>query len=1050
MANFEVYPHAPNNPPTDPLTVAAGATETITITQREGQSTLPDFYVKMMFIRVAVFGTPPATAPEISLQAGTGTPVVAVISPPRSVFNDLPPTNYVGDVQLIGAQQANVQLVRFGFQNNTTETWQLKIKNKDANDRQFTVVVAGTEDETAQPWGALSVPSLALTSLVNRPGETSLRIEKTVQVANYGTASLNVQPFNPPLAAPFELVTALPFTVDPGKSSDLTLRYTPPDTPHSDTTQVKLVANPADPNPGTTGGHNAVLDLTATAQQLEVVLLLDDSGSMGTDKLGGTPSSKADSRWGQLVSAANPFLDLLAFFGAKRGKFGIARFPAPDPTNPSTYDVVPMTDITTDMHTAQTNVSVIVPFNGTPMGDGLFRVLGPTSYFSATKTNRRWLIMMTDGAHNSGTHNPIEFIDAAHGGTALAGKSLDDLDITLFGIAYGIPGFTDVNHTLVKQLTSGSQGGGQFRAVQVEGTMASDLSTQMRDTLKSGLTAATSPLDPTGVFVIGTDEVCHDVTLTPYDQRAAFVLNWNTPDANRLRLELLTPNGDRITPDNADQFAGVSFKGGDRSAMYLVDTEFFTGGERGPSFNGGHGRAPGAGTWTLVITHPDVIIITLEAAREEQDTEAYAYDTIVESRLKVEVANDRDTYYAGDPIGVSAEITLDGRPVRNAAVSMSLTKPAESFNNWLAAVHVPDAALRQAQEQLKGKDASPILVKQLGAQIAGLVFDGEAHTRTIPMTDHDGDGVYRATFAETTVPEHYTFYVTAIGVTEDDVTFRREGKQETFVLVKPDPTFTDVQFQQVAPGQVVVTAIPKDQFGNVLLIDPATAGGFGVVAPDTTVGPLVSGLDGTYTSTVTFDPKQTPELGVQIGGVDVTVPTRIVPLTELSYPDVVVQYVPGAIVDTNKHRHPEAALGEVAGRKPDQFVALGAGGSIVLAKRFQLILAKAHEDVTVFTTGADRRSYRVEAWSLRDGNWVELGTSGGITKSFGLADAGLKFTPAIRITDTSGRVRADDLTPLDAPGLNLLGMGVLRTSRDIPRGQWCWPYWWDRSGHRRH
>src|SRR5258705_7126480 len=177
MPDFEVYPHAPNNPPTDPLTVAAGDTQLVTITQYDGPTTLPGVYAKMMFIRVAVSGTPAATPPVISLKAGTGDAVPAVISPPGPVYNTPGHTSYIGDVQLIGGQLPHVQLVQFGFQNDTAESWQLSIKNLDAADCQFTWVVAGTAALTAQPWGALSVPSIALTSLINRPGETSLRIE---------------------------------------------------------------------------------------------------------------------------------------------------------------------------------------------------------------------------------------------------------------------------------------------------------------------------------------------------------------------------------------------------------------------------------------------------------------------------------------------------------------------------------------------------------------------------------------------------------------------------------------------------------------------------------------------------------------------------------------------------------------------------------------------------------------------------------------------------------------------------------------------------------
>lgn len=1062
---FEVHPHAPNNPPIEPYKVDPGGLVKDTvlkeITQIDGPSTIPDVYPKMMFIRVAVFGTPTATPPLLLVQCGTGPKVQAILNPSTPVPKSADPADVVADVKLMPGQLTNVQLIRIGFYDAASaESWNIGIYNPDATERKYTWVVAGTEAETAQPWLSVPTGALSITSLVNRPNETPdkiIRISRSVQVSNYGTAPLNVDALNPALPATLEAVGGPPFTVAPGESADLVLRYTPPTTgPTQLSRVVTLTSTPADTTAGTTGSHNKTFQIQATAQRLEVVMLLDDSGSMGTDPLGGQPATPATSRWGELVSAANPFLDLLAFFGSGRGKFGIARFPAPDPTNPSTYDVVPMSDITTDMSAAQTKVSAIVPFNGTPMGDGLFRVLGPTSYFSNDKLNRRWLILMSDGAHNSGTHQPQEFI-AAPNGTAPAGTSLDDKDISLFSVAYGIDGFTDVNPVLLKELATGSQGGGQFRAVDQEGVTATTLSSQIRDTIKSGLTAATSPLDPTGVFVIGSGEKRHEVVLTEYDDRAAFILSWNTPQADRLRLELITPGCGLITPENAGtgRYGSVVYKAGDRSAMYLVDTEYLrhgggsTGGGIDLAGTGGSGGGEGtsaAGTWTFKITSPDGGVIFLNADGEGggQDTETYVYDTIVESGLKVEVAPDRPTYFAGQPITISARITADGKPIRDAAVTMSTTKPAESFTNWLAGLKVPDAALKQAQERLAGKDASPLLVKQLAAQIAGLTFGGGTNRFGVAMTDKNNDGVYSATFTNTSVPERYTFYVTAFGVTDDGVSFRREGKQETFVEVLPSPQFTQLDITTISPGVCQVTAIPQDQFGNVVLIDPAVTGGFGVVAPDAKVGPLVSGLDGTYTTTVTFDPKQSPQIGFQTAGSDVVKPVRTFPLAELRYPDKVVQYNPGPIIKSNKHDNPKAALGSVAEKPTDKFVSLGARGSVILAIKRTLILAEADEDVTVFVAAqAERRSYRVEAFSLIKGDWVELGSSVGTTMSFGLAAAGLKFTPAIRITDTSNVIRDADLKPLDAPGAGVRGFGALRTTRDIPRGRWNWPHWWD-------
>ena len=47
-------------------------------------------------------------------------------------------------------------------------------------------------------------------------------------------------------------------------------------------------------------------------------------------------------------------------------------------------------------------ISAITPTDNTPMGDGLDRVLGVTSYFepeqASIDNDRRWLILMSDGS----------------------------------------------------------------------------------------------------------------------------------------------------------------------------------------------------------------------------------------------------------------------------------------------------------------------------------------------------------------------------------------------------------------------------------------------------------------------------------------------------------------------------------------------------------------------------------------------------------------------------------------------------------------------------
>ncbi|MFI6644006.1 vWA domain-containing protein [Streptomyces sp. NPDC050504] len=1049
---FHVYP----DPQVEPLQVASAQTRFASIDQLTGASN-PIGYTKMMFIRVCVTGA--VVPPTFLIKAGAGTEV-AIGPLTAGVFNDAGATGYVGDV--IGVPEPDsVTLIRMGFDQDSAETWQLGFRNNNAaGDNKglpvkITWTVAQSAPETAQPWLDVTPGEQPFVSLINGTDEVG------VKVFNYGTAALDVGAVGGLPQDGFSAGVALPLTVRPAHEATLPIAFAAPATPPA-TGKVELTADltvsPPDTTVGTAPGHNRRLALSGTTQRLEVVLLLDSSGSMSWDPLGPVPPvPKEESRWGELTTAAQDFLNMLAHFGHGGGKLGIARFPAAG--NPASFDVLPVQDIPDLAGMADVGLAIaaVDPIGGTPMGDGLDHVLAPGTTFFATdpvsvNTGRRWLILMSDGAHNSGTHNPLEFI-APPIGSAPLGSSLAEKKISLFSVAYGIEGATDVDHILMKTLSTGSVNG-QIRNVDgPSGITPHQLALALREPLKAGLTKASSPADPEGLYVFDGRENLHEAVITPYDTKAAFVLNWNTSFARRLRLELLTPSCERITPENAGsgRFAQVTFKSTDRSHMYLIDPDFLCGGGGGGSddpsgVDGGSRRR--YGTWRLVVTEGGGVIGDADSAadggaREDAraadaqggpDTERYVYDVLVDSTLRLQVSPDRDTYFAGDPITLTGRLTAGGRPVTGAAVSVSTTAPAQSVNNQIAALRVPPEFIERAKEILAGQDATPLLVKQLGARLAGLDIDGGVREDAHAMSDPFGTGEYQVTLTDTAVPEQRTFYVSATGITPDGVVFHREAKQETLVQVRPEPEHTRLDVRQTDPGIIDVTVTPRDRFGNVVLVNPDTTGGFGLTVLGGRADPLTSGLDGTYGSTVTFDPKVTPAIGLQFGGRDVIVPKPAPPIGDLRYVNRVVEFEPGAIKSANQHADACAVLGTVVGKPADTFVSLGAFGVLTVTVERMVIMASGRDDdITVFVRpDTDPRSYRVEAYAVEKRQWVALGDSAGETKSFGLRAARLKFTLAVRVVDTSGRTRDAAFQPLTTPGVSVRGIGALKTGKKLP------------------
>lgn len=1048
MPDPHVYPDPQIAPLFLPAAVGVPAATYKDIEQLAAPDATTPWIPKTMFIRVAMSGATVATpvgpsAPDFYLIADTGDPVLindhmqpsgVTYAIFRLAGTNLP--DYVADGSVV-LESNNVFLITVSFQDAAgSYAWQLGIRNNDpASAREFTWVVSATLANTAQPWIDVEPATLSWDVLVGGSAGES------VQINNKGTATFTVTGLSAALPADFSL-DPLPGAVIPNASASLTIHFTgPPAPPAPDgVTAATAMVNitPADTTALTAAGHNQQLSVSALTQSLEVMLLLDDSGSMGWDPLGNPlPAGSSASRWSELADAVNNhFLNLLGFFGQSRGNFGIARFPATDPLNPATYDLVNPTPIpnAAGMAAAQEAVAAVLPFNGTPMGDGIDHVFAPaTSHFASDPlsiaANRRWLLLMTDGAWNSGTHNPMEYVLPAFGGTAAAGTSLSDKKVALFAIGYGITGHSDVNPTVLQNLAAGSYLGGQVRRPDDDGLMATEVAGAFRDAIKSGISPLSSPGDPPAVFHAGQAEARHFALITHYDHKAAFVLGWNTPDASRLRLELITPTCDLITPENAGKgvFKDIVFRGGNRSHMYMAGPDFLR--------NAADPARPRYGTWTLRVLSP-------ELSDAHGGLEHYDYDIIVDSDLRMTVKLDRASYYAGDPIRVSARLTAAGKPITGASVTLSTTAPQQSEANWLAGLDVPAEFLKRAAEMVRG-DSTAILIKKVAAGLAGMVFPGGRAQCGTAMTDAAGIGTYEAVFTNTSMPETYTFYITATGVTEDGTAFRREGKCATNVLVRPEPAFTKLLVEFGAQGLSQAVVVPRDRFGNVLLVDPASLPGFGLtIQGGRFTGALISQVNGTYTQSFTVTPGAVPVIGATFGGQTVQQQT-VPPIADLVWVDEVLAFVRGAEAapGANQHTDPKDALGDPRTKSAGEFVSLGAGGSLTVGVHGQFILAQGDADVTVFVQpDDDLRPYLVEA--LREHGhgherWVALGTSTGTTASFRLQDANIESTRAVRITDRSSRTRGKNLQPLATPGVSIRAVGVGKAGSSTGEGGIC-------------
>jgi hypothetical protein len=381
-------------------------------------------------------------------------------------------------------------------------------------------------------------------------------------------------------------------------------------------------------------------------------------------------------------------------------------------------------------------------------------------------------------------------------------------------------------------------------------------------------------------------------------------------------------------------------------------------------------------------------------------------------------------------------VQLDGVGIPNASVLLNVVAPGQSSNNFIASTPVSAALLERARAALSKEDVTAVGIKSFAIGLKGVAFNDFKRTLNIPMTDPGKSGVYSASIDETSVPEGYEFYVTAVGLLPTGEAFRRERRASKNVDVIPVREFTLVDVVY-ATGQATVRIIPKDKLGNFMpLFDPQFNPRIGITATGGAElrGGLTFNGDGSYSGTLVYPPTANPVIQVSVDG-NVLVPSfPLQPVAEMIWVDQVVAFKLGseAKPGANTHKDPGAALGDPLTKDPNLFVSLGGGGSLTVEIKGQVILNTGGSEITVFVEpDSSLRAYKVEA-GYAGNQWVTLGTSSGITESFSFGK--LSAARAIRISDLSVQIRDVDLNPLATPGVSVRAVGVKSTTKDSGGG----------------
>jgi hypothetical protein len=1006
-----------------PIPIAPGAS------QEQGFQ-FPNAPGATMILNFVIFGAQPKNSPGVSPL----TPSVQVQSQTAAApYTSIPYETGFWPVAIQGSTKADVEFTAHpsgldgvyqlifspetgGELSNTN--WKIQFTNNDANPAQVTFIVDSAD--TVQPWIGFPLTSATnfaaattLTPLSDSPtppftSQVQLIIGQSYQLSvpiyNYGTAPLSITIASKITTGAFSILPKTT-TIPPGGGDVLTVELAS----QANSVALNSAASPAVltvPNPDAV--HPGSLSFYATVGAMEFVFALDVSGSMAST------DNRADqtTRWYHLQGAVTMLMTQLQSF-ANGGSWGAVLYPDPNDPSGATQSLLIQASKMNPITSSSSLSLNYNPTDSTPMMGGIAAAMGdptknPTSdcgQFTPNDSNaqdaaafqydHRWLILMTDGVANVPFANNGVTDPSTLPASYYAGRNVKAVTI-----AFGLPGQTNPG---VLQTIAMSSSGVYIGADPSTGDPSAGLVQSFLKAVTVGL-ALNFPADPTASLPMRAGAVnTHSVIVTTFDKKVTFNLAF-IASYQPVLFTLVAPSGEKINEDEAERF-GLRFARGPLSITYSLDLA------SAKSIVNLHGA------WTLVVSFFASVASqpgTTALAVEILDLK-YAYSAIVDSLLTFHLSTGAAAHYAGAPITIEAALAVQGSPVQDANVRAVITGSGVGFDNWLAGQFLSDADY-QAEIAALGAmhDIQSPYVKTLALAKKGVTYPGAPTAATLPLTMNPKTGAYVAQFAATTKPGTYQVLVSAAGQDTSGNAFQRQKSEQIVIEILPSATGTliDISYQ-VTSGQM--TAImrfwPRDDYGNVFLIDPAISAAVKVLVSGgaTLSGGLMDNRDGSYTQRFIYPVTASPVISINVGGQPVIPKLPVPDFSKLDFVTYVVAYTQGreASSGANKHTQPNQALGDPSKKPASEFVALGGRGAV----EFRTQTYPIHPlSVSVFVTlDTSLRPYAVQVLPGGAGaEWIEVGRSKGVSQTFSLVPTKIVLpSPKDWYIEVEGRIAGE-------------------------------------------
>jgi hypothetical protein len=548
---------------------------------------------------------------------------------------------------------------------------------------------------------------------------------------------------------------------------------------------------------------------------LDVVMVLDKSGSMGTNDVQVGTSSSFMTRMQSLQQAAGEFV----------AQFGMA-----DPHNTEGadrlalvfYDTVPtpasltsanfITRTSGNWSTLNTTIQTTPPGGNTAMGPGLEVAITGWMKNSGADPNfdDATFVLLTDGLQNTGdlvTACPSSGYESLPNvcGPSVTCDTGNPSDPNSELFQCGIPTETlalslAADHVLVDNISQ------QTAGVSEKAVTDYDLAFGFGDTLAALLAGNSESVLFHAVDTFTSSGGGGQLRPTLLDgsvERAMFVLGWQGGGQSALDLQIFPPG---CTPPGCKPVPPVLRSDGPFWTVQSVDIP-----TTGP-----------IGQWSVMVVQRvfnDVAagrtaVVTAETAGIPYNLSGYSMDGKLSYRFTFAGIGQG----TGDSISLQAQMSYMGKPLTGlgSALKVHVERPDTGEGTYLHDTQVSDAVLNT---EIDPGDPTTPFERKIRYLLNNGNLKNVIQPKPIPteytLLDSANTGVYSAAIADTTRPGLYKFTVTMDWNVPTTGTIHRAEQIQRNVQVNATSAASKVTVKKGNnPGEWLINVTPRDQFGN--------------------------------------------------------------------------------------------------------------------------------------------------------------------------------------------------------------------------------------------